>query len=186
MPSRGSCMSPESTEPARRLFFALWPRARVREELEQAAVAVLGKRVRRIRAQNLHLTLAFAGPVPPATHRCLVAAAAAVQSAPFALVLDRIGHWPRPRILWAGPQHTPPELWSLVGHLREVLADCGIPPETRPYQAHITLARKLGRPPPVSEIEPIHWSISQFSLVESVTDPAGVRYQILETWELEG
>jgi 2'-5' RNA ligase len=179
-------MSSARVEPARRVFFALWPQAGVREALDQAALGWLGKRIKRMPAEKLHLTLAYAGPVSPATYQCLEVAAAAVQSPPFALAIDRIGHWPRPRILWAGPQHTPPALWSLVGQLRAVLAQCGIPPETRPYQAHITIARKLSRAQALAEIEPIDWSISQFSLVESVTDPAGVRYQLLRSWELEG
>jgi 2'-5' RNA ligase len=179
-------MSSEQAEPKRRVFFALWPQAAVRAAVDQAARELLGKRVKRINADKLHITLAYAGPVSPDTFQCLVNAAAAIQSPPFALAIDRVGHWPRPRILWAGPQHTPPEAWSLVRQLRQGLAQCGIEPETRPYQAHITIARKITRAQPLSEMEPIQWSISQFSLVESVTDPAGVRYQILRTWELEG
>ncbi len=180
-------MSSARVEPARRVFFALWPQAGVREALDQAALAVAGQahQAHACGQTASHARLCGTGfsgdvPVPRSRRRRLC------RSPPFALAIDRIGHWPRPRILWAGPQHTPPALWSLVGQLRAVLAQCGIPPETRPYQAHITIARKLSRAQALAEIEPIDWSISQFSLVESVTDPAGVRYQLLRSWELEG
>jgi 2'-5' RNA ligase len=35
-------------------------------------------------------------------------------------------------------------------------------------------------------MEPIDWSISDFCLVESVTDDSGASYQILRRWPLVG
>ena len=49
--------------PRQRLFFALWPDDAVRARLDQAGEELLGKRVKRVPAANLHLTLAFAGAV---------------------------------------------------------------------------------------------------------------------------
>lgn len=179
-------MCPDQPEPLQRLFFALWPDAAVRAALAQSSEQVLGKRVRRVPESNLHITLAFAGPVKAAVRQCLEQQAAAIRAAPFELVLEHVGHWPRPRILWAGPRHTPPALWSLVGGLNHAFEACGLALETRPWQAHITLARKISRPPPVTAIAPIHWSISDFCLVESVTGPQGSSYRILASWKLEG
>ncbi len=179
-------MSADQPEPRQRLFFALWPDAAVRSALAQSAQALLGKRSRRVPEANLHITLAFAGPVTAAVRQCLEQHAAAIRAAPFELLLEHVGHWPRPRILWAGPQHTPPELWSLVGGLNKAFEACGLACETRPWQAHLTLARKISRPPPVLTIEPIHWSISEFCLVESVTGPHGASYRVLASWKLEG
>jgi 2'-5' RNA ligase len=48
----------------------------------------------------------------------------------------------------------------------------------------VTLARKVSKYPEGAEFSAFHWSISQFSLVESVTDPAGVRYRVLRSWAL--
>ena len=186
MRCRDCCMSSDTTEPRQRLFFALWPDDAVRTALDQAGESLLGKRVKRVPAANLHLTLAFAGSVTVSVRHCLESAAGAIQVAPFELTLDHYGHWRRPRIAWMGPVHTPPGLWSLVGSLRTVFEACGLQVETRPYQPHVTLARKIGRLTNDAPLTPVPWSIRSFSLVESVTDPRGVRYQRLVSWTLEG
>lgn len=176
-----SCAQAEST---RRLFFALWPDAALCKAIDTLSLGLVGKRARRVTAANLHITLAFPGSVPRATSECLEAGATAISGAPFVLDIDRIGYWPRPRILWAGPTHTPPQLWSLVGALRQVLEQCGITPETRPFQAHLTLARKISRGVSADRIEPLQWAIDGFCLVESVTAPTGPEYRVLQTWPL--
>lgn len=177
-------MSSEKAEPRQRLFFALWPDDAVRTALDASAQHLLGKRVRRLAAANLHITLAFAGAVDAPRRSCLEAAADEYRGPRFELCIDRVGHWPKPRILWAAPTHMPAGLWSLAGAMRAALTVCGIEPDTRPYLPHLTLARKLGRPPARLEFPAIMWSISEFSLVESVTDPAGVRYCVLRSWTL--
>lgn len=172
-------------EPTRRLFFALWPDAAVRESLVAVSKKQLRK-VKRVPPDNLHLTLAFPGSVTQPVQQCLEAGAGRIVAPPFELLVDRAGHWPRPRIAWIGPTHIPAGLWSLVTALREVLAECGLVPESRPYQPHITLARKANPGTMAGAFEPIHWSIGNFCLVESVTDPAGAKYLPLRFWELEG
>jgi 2'-5' RNA ligase len=177
-------------ESRQRLFFALWPDDAVRAALAQTATELLGKRIKRVAAANLHLTLAFAGAVTAPVRQCLEAAAADIQGAAFDLCIDHVGYWPGPRIAWIGPTHTPPALWSLAGRLRTALEDCGLQTETRPYQPHITLARKISRATSIqhgtTQLDPVHWSISAFSLVESVTAPRGVSYRRLVSWTLEG
>jgi 2'-5' RNA ligase len=179
-------MSSGRDEKRQRLFFALWPDEEVRESLDQAAGELLGKRIRRIVAANLHITLAFAGSVGAEVRRCLEDAAEDIRVPGFELCIDRVGHWPRPRILWAAPTHVPAELWSLEGALRQAFEACDLKPDTRHFQPHITLARKLGRAPENSGFPPLRWSIRDFSLVESVTDPAGSRYRVLRSWALGG
>jgi 2'-5' RNA ligase len=186
MHSRVCCMSSNTRENTQRLFFALWPNAEVRAALEEASLSLLGKRVKRIPASNLHITLAFAGSVTDRVRQCLEAAAGNLTLAPFDLILDHSGYWQRPRIAWLGPTHTPPALWSLVGGLRTVFETCGLPLETRPYQPHVTLARKVSRLASDVPVTPLPWSIRSFSLIESVNTPHGVSYQPLVTWTLEG
>jgi len=179
-------MCSSTAEPRQRLFFALWPDAAVREALAKSSQALLGRRVKRLPAENLHITLAFAGPVTVAVRDCLVAAAGGIRAAPFELTLDHVGHWPRPRVLWLGPTRTPAGLWSLVEALNQGFERCGLQRETRPFQAHVTLARKVRRVQPLAAVAPVTWSISDFSLVESVTDARGACYRRLVTWKLEG
>ena len=186
-------MSPAQTEagqkePRQRLFFALWPDDGVRAALAQAAAGLLGERIKRVPAANLHMTLAFAGAVSAPVRDCLEAAAANIRCPAFELCIDHVGHWPRPRILWIGPTHTPPALWSLAGQLRTALEGCGLQAETRAYQPHITLARKISTASAsrhgAGQIAPVHWSITRFCLLESVTGPRAASYQILASWAL--
>jgi len=178
------CSAP--AEPTRRLFFALWPDDETRAAIAALAREQIHRQARRVAADNLHITLAFPGNVTARVQACLEQAAGGVNGAPFDLAIDRLGYWSGPRILWAAPALTPPELWSLVTSLREVLTACGLIPEDRPYQAHITLARKASQALNVTRTAPIPWSIRQFCLVESVSEPAGVRYRVLRFWPLEG
>ena len=177
MPSNG-------TEARQRLFFALWPDDAVRSALARSMRDLLGKRIRLVPEANLHITLAFVGPASAQLRDCLAEAAAGIRGAPFELTLDHVGHWPRPRILWLGPTHTPPALWSLVEGVNRTFDACGLARERRPWQAHMTLARRISRPPPRTGFEPVAWSIGDFCLVESVSDAQGARYRRLLSWPL--
>jgi 2'-5' RNA ligase len=173
-------------EPKRRLFFALWPDEAVRAALDAAGLALAGRRVKRVPAANLHITLAFAGPVAAGTADCLARRAAEVRVAPFELCIDHSGHWPRPRILWIGPTRVPPGLRDLAGALRNVLADCGLVPEARGFQAHVTVARKVARAVADPEFPAVTWPVSRFCLVESAPSERGSIYRPLNCWPLEG
>jgi 2'-5' RNA ligase len=166
-------MCSEPTEPTRRLFFALWPDDETRAALATLARGQIHKQARRVAADNLHITLAFPGNVTARVQACLEEAAGNITGAPFKLSIDRLGYWSGPRIIWAAPSQTPPELWSLAATLREVLAACGLEPENRSYQAHITLARKASRAITVTRIEPIAWSIRRFCLVNRPASDIG-------------
>jgi len=179
-------MSLSGTEPAQRLFFALWPDDPVRLMLDQAGKELLGKRIKRVPPANLHITLAFAGSVMAPVRHCLETAADTIRAPVFDLTINHVGHWPKPRITWIGPTQVPAGLWSLVEALRTSFDECGLQRETRAYQPHITLARKMSKACSTTSIDPVPWSIRQFSLVESVTDPQGARYQVLKTWSLDG
>ncbi len=57
-------------------------------------------------------------------------------------------------------------------------------PERRPYRAHLTLARKVGKAPRSQAIEAIQWPVNEFCLVQSRTLPTGAEYAVLRTWPL--
>jgi 2'-5' RNA ligase len=170
-----------------RLFFALWPEpgtlAASRERLRALASGVDG---RLQRADQLHLTLEFLGDVPESRLGAVleVGASAAGNSSPFEIVLDRMEHWRRPQVLCLTASVTPPPAAALVETLRAGLAARGFKAEQRPFKAHLTLARKVRRPPAEFALEPLAWPAREFSLVESTTDPAGSRYERLATWPL--
>ena len=130
-----------------RLFFALWPDGDTQSALAQLAKARLRSGSGRlIVAQNLHMTLAFLGPVDAGMRKCAERAAASLRAPAFELEFRRLGYWPRPRVLWSAPERTPEGLTMLESTLRNALAACGHEPESRPFRAHITLARKVRDP----------------------------------------
>lgn len=170
---------------SQRLFFALWPDAAVRAALERHAQACAAGQGRVVARQNLHLTLVFIGNVAASGRACLEQAAAAVRCPPFELVLDRYGHFPRPQVYWLGTGQPSPMLLRLVSRLREAQSDCGLAPEPRPFRAHVTLARKVRRPPPAVDPRPLHWPVDRFVLVRSRTLPEGPVYTCERTWMLQ-
>lgn len=169
---------------SQRLFFALWPPVVVRNRIEGLARRVAPRGAHRVPRHNFHITLAFVGAVDAAVRDEMRAAAAAVRAEPFELVLERIGSWPKPRIQWLAPARPHVILSQLAADLQQALRPCGFIPEHRPYQAHVTLARKVGGEHPVEPVAPIHWPVRDFVLVHSISEAAGPRYQVIDRWPL--
>ncbi len=174
-----------ATPDSQRLFFALWPDVSLQATIDSRVRQLIGKSANCVPAHNLHITLAFLGATAPEQRVCYEQAAAGIQAPAFPLTLECIGHWPAPRILWLGPTLQPEPLLNLVRGLNSAVAHCGFTPEARPFQAHMTLARKVDRYLSVQRIDPIVWPVRQFVLAESVTEPAGTRYQVLSRWPLQ-
>lgn len=139
---------------------------------------------RLIPAANLHITLFFLGNVSADRQRCVETAADAVHAPCFNLDLDCFGYWRKPQVIWLAPRTTPPALQRLAGQLQQGLAGCGFSAESRTYQPHLTLVRKVRRGPPAVCPESLIWPVDHFVLVRSELDAAGSRYKILRSWAL--
>jgi len=172
----------------RKLFFALWPADDTRTALEAASrQALRACSGRPVPARQYHVTLAFLGDQPAAQVDRLTARVTAMASgAPpaFELVLDRFGHWRRPRILWLGPRECPAGLTALVGQIRGELESLGISHDRRDFRAHLTLARKVGTLPELEIPSPVCWPVRDFVLVESVTAPDRPAYEVIHRFAL--
>ncbi len=170
----------------KRLFFALWPEGVLRQKLYTLGGELLGNnRGRRVPIENLHQTLAFLGHVNAERQACLEREVSAIHSPAFTLTLNQAGFWPRKGILWIGG-NVPEGLQALVRALQSGLKTCGLEPETRPFQIHLTLARNVRRLhlDRNRAIEPLAWPVRQFALVASQTLPEGARYEVLRGWDL--
>jgi len=153
-------------EARRRIFFALWPDGQTRRALVRATGSVVRRSGGRATPpDNLHVTLAFLGPVT----KVLLERARRVPplvSPHFELIFDRLGFWQGSRALWAN-------LW---GRLVEV----GFERERRPYQPHITMARKARG---VDDgVLPVSWLVSELALVESKPGGRHPVYDTLHVW----
>ena len=172
-------------EPARRLFFALWPDDTARRHLAAAVRDLVPQGAGRPqRPDQWHVTLEFLGDVPESRLPAVLDAGAAASGGASAceVVFDRLEHWTRPQVLCLEAEATPEPLAALVRSLRAELQLRGFTPEARPFRAHVTLARRIVQPPPPAAVEALRWPVRELSLVQSLTDRSGSRYVELAAW----
>ena len=158
------------------LFYALWP-----DDATRAALAQLQSRVqgRLTRTPNLHLTLAFLGPQPDALLPMLRSILTHLNTAPLELHIDRLGHFGKNRIAWAGMQAVPPELAQLQRALVRELAHKGITHDSaQTFRPHITLARHAAAPSQ-QPFDPLHWHADRVVLARSPLPDEKPFYQVL-------
>ncbi len=171
------------TGAGQRLFLALWPpdpvRGAMRDVARRLVREVDGRRVKDV---GLHLTLAFLGVVEEARREALEAALGRLVLVAHTLLLDRLGYWRRPQVVWLGATHTPEALADFVADLRVRLRDLELPVDDRPFVPHVTLLRKVRRRPPALIYEPIAWGVDGFVLVQSELRPEGAEYTVLRRW----
>lgn len=173
----------EKSLTSKRLFFALWPTTIEQARLHDIARQYrYSERNRLVAVHRLHLTLSFLGAVDTVTEDCVRQMANKVAWKPFELRFDRIGWFARPGVLWAGCSEVPSELNELVGKIQAGLTLCGIESERRRYQPHITLTRKVTRPPKQQTIETQTCRFDELCLVESRLDKEGAIYSTLAKW----
>ena len=123
-----------------RLFIALWPDDRVRQDL-QAWQSAVGwpPQARLVPARDLHLTLAFIGAVPAA--RLADLAMLDLRSPALDVVLDTVEFW-RGGLAVLAPSRVPPALASWHARLVQALRQRELPVDARPFRPHVTVARR--------------------------------------------
>jgi 2'-5' RNA ligase len=135
---------------------------------------------------NLHLTLRFIGEVDEGMASDIDAALARIRAPRFDVTLAGAGSFggERPRLLWIGIEENKP-LLELQERVETALRRAGVPPDTRRYSPHLTLARlkqpdlariqgylaanALFRAPPIP--------VERFSLIASYPTKSGAIYE---------
>ncbi|WP_017668816.1 RNA 2',3'-cyclic phosphodiesterase [Sandarakinorhabdus sp. AAP62] len=160
------------------------------EEVKAALLASMGgvANARWQTAAQLHLTLRFIGEVDRHTAADIAAALGRVNVRPFTAELAEPGlfdHRGRIDTLWVGVR--PAEaLAGLAKSVNAALASIGLPPDSRAFLPHITVAR--GRSMigatfwPQSPIPRLTWPVDGFALFESRMGKDGSDYTILARW----
>ena len=161
-----------------RFFFAVWPPEASARALEGWARGIEG---RITPAAKIHLTLAFLGAVAPEK---AIGAARRVAGEPHALPIEKAQYWKHNRILWAGPRETPSALKALVESLHLELYRAEFILESRPYAAHVTLARSAPPPRELPPLPKVEWPVREFTLVRSLVSGKGSVYEIIERFPL--
>lgn len=168
----------------RRLFFAFWPDEPLRHALELARSRLFPLSGRPVAAAGLHVTAAFLGAVSEARLADLMNLCGPVP--PLTITLDRLEHWPKPRVLVAATTHLSDDLRRLVDGLWQRLDRLGFAREPRPYRPHVTLARDVRSVRANLRWECFAWPVDRLELVESVSSPEGVSYRPLSAVETPG
>ena len=167
--------------PTARVFFALWPSPAVATQLHQLARDAAAPDARIMRADTLHLTLAFIGDVAVDRLPAIEAVGDQTVWPRCTLQLDQLGHWPHNQILWAGSQSPPDALAQLAGELSSGLQAIGIRLAARPFVPHVTLARRC-RHAQAKAFAPIEWAVEGGVLAVSHRDATGARYEMRRRW----
>jgi len=161
-----------------RCFLAAWPDAAARERCAELTRALRphADHGRVMRAENLHLTLAFIGDLPDERGAAIAAACAALPSVSCDWELTEIGFFARPRVLWAGGALSG-GLAAIAAGARELLDRMQVAYDRKPFVPHVTLLRDVKRfDGPREIVPPIAWPIREVALFRSGRDESGARY----------
>jgi RNA 2',3'-cyclic 3'-phosphodiesterase len=172
-----------------RVFFALWPPLEVARRLAAIARDQAARHGgKAMRADSVHLTLAFIGDVEVTRLPDLVAAAERVKGSSFALALGVCGYWSHNCLAWAGCDEVPAALARLVRQLAQSLRHAGfrVDRASDDFVPHLTLVRRQANAAPAPPIEPsIAWQCDEFVLVRSRLSAAGSSYEKLHSFPLD-
>ncbi len=164
----------------KRLFFALWPdhrqRDRLRDFISPVAKLVEGRPIDR---RNWHVTISFIGEFPEERIPELQHRVKRIEAQPFRLMFDRLEFWPRQKVAALVAATVPAELQHLFLSLNVALEELGIETDTRTYRPHVTVARHA-RPfetQRLAQRSTVEWS--EYALMESVPEPGGVSYRVV-------
>lgn len=156
----------------------------------------IGRHVRWVRPEGIHLTLKFMGDIPAGmVDRVLgVLPLVTARFSPFSLKISGLGAFPnlrKPRVLWAGLDGDLDALRDLQLAVDDAVGDLGLPKEQRPFSPHLTLARvhreaAEGQLRRISEVVAAGeisatpaWTIDTVNLMRTELDPAGSRHYLV-------
>nr|MDP7586554.1 RNA 2',3'-cyclic phosphodiesterase [Dehalococcoidia bacterium] len=189
-----------------RSFIAILVPSEGIEALEQVVKSLdqeIGRHVRWVRPEGIHVTLKFMGDIPAATVEQLLEALPPVAAgfSPFELAISGLGAFPnlrRPRVLWAGLDGELTTLSELQLAVDEAVGKLGLPREQRAFSPHLTLGRvrsdvaegqlrKIGEVMSSTEIPSIPgWPADTVSLMRTELDPAGSRHYLVGSAPIGG
>lgn len=153
--------------------------------------------LRRVKPENLHVTLAFLGNTPDDRLDDVngAAADAAARVSPFTLSFDRAGRFPergRPRVVWLGIAEGEASVLELGAGVYEGLRSRSLHFDDRPLAPHLTLARvaedasaaeakTVGAAVDELAVPDLRFEVGEIAVVQSVLSPKGPRYTALAT-----
>ncbi len=177
-----------------RCFFGIaFRQTNVLEPLQQQLLAVADDddKLRLSPANNLHLTLSFLGSLPSSRVEEAKVIGSSICSKHAELQLSCHGAGSFKNSAWIGIQEDK-GLLALAEDFRQAAVLLGIPPDTKAFQPHITVARFAPQArtrllPVLDQFSGTRWldfTVSKASLYLSETLQEGARYSILKSFRL--
>jgi 2'-5' RNA ligase len=184
---------------SKRVFVALELPDELRQRMGELPelIGTPDAKVRWVDANNIHLTLLFAGEAGEAQVEALrdaVRTAGASFNA-MRIKVGELGAFPQrrnPRVIWVGVGEN-----ETLRRLQEAVAEkgrlAGLPVERREFSPHLTLGRVkfVGRHSPLLgrlqsvKVESFVYVFDKLTLFESTLTPEGPEYHVLESVRLE-
>lgn len=169
-----------------RLFVAIDLPQTVKHELTTLGCDLPG--ARRVRDEQLHLTLRFIGEVNDEIFQKIREKLAEIKSTAFTVRLVGLGVFPprrQPHVLWVGIDPSDP-ITTLRDRVESTIVQLGLPPEERKFSPHITLARLKNTP--INEVNRYlaghdlfassPFAVNTFALYSSVLSNKGATHQL--------
>lgn len=172
-----------------RLFFAFKVPGDVATPLAESQRHLRGN-WRAVRADQLHITLAYLPAVPPDRVADLKRLGTRLTEhlPPMQVRLRGTGYFPNegsPRVWFVKAEAE--GLNELAADLRTGLKDLGIATDDLPFKAHVTLARKKGPAPRVPPLLfDLGWQAGNMALIRSTLRKTGPIYDTVSTFRLRG
>jgi len=175
-----------------RLFAALALPPALRTTLSFLRSGIPGARW--VEPEALHITLRFIGEVDGHTESDVLGALQMIRARAITVGIEGVGQFgdKKPHALWAGVKPAEP-LARLAAKIEQTLQRAGLPPETRRYTPHITLARlKDSTPARVAQFlaennlfraEP--FTATEFVLYSSHLGRQGAHYRVEAAFPLD-
>ena len=172
-----------------RLFFALELPGKLAMQIDDWRQRQLPPAGRPVPAANFHITLAFIGELSERRLEQLCLETDTLlkqhQFVGDELMLDQVGYWPKPGILWLGPKRWSASLNTLAGALATRGNAVGSKRKRGDYRPHLTLCRGCQDPPAApAHMGNFGFSYSGFTLLESRSGRQGVSYSSVAEWQL--
>jgi len=184
-----------------RCFIAVNLPQELKEDLQEYinALKIQVPKVKWVRAQALHITLKFLGPVPAETLQTvqdkLTGSRRGIES--FRMVVSNFGAFPnrrKPRVIWLGLKAVPQQpLYQLHSQIDALMEPLGFEREKRRFSPHLTLGR-VKFPLDMTGLwdymtsEPFPeytFDVSEFALMKSTLKPSGAEYATLQKYSLQ-
>lgn len=177
-----------------RLFTGIEIPAEQREEIARLKVPLPGGG-RWTDPQDLHLTLRFVGDIEKQQAQEFSDRLESIDLDAFELRLSGLGVFGgnEPRSIWAGVEDSP-SLEALARANDRAARGAGLPPDGRPFKAHVTLARlKYAGPDEVARVlqrlgafRSAPFIVSRFVMFSAKPKTGGGPYAIEEAFNLRG